>query len=198
MISLPQHIIVAAKPVGSVEKKRKAVGNSERSVSIIHGFPPLLSRRNISRSYQVGATNIIPWAEVTFDEFHIFRMANVVINEVRCGEELKTEHTLIGIRWCYFKDASYWKQNQINQIYTLSRMCLKTTKAWQLKESLRKIFQNASSPEEAEPLQNKWYSWARCCRVPQMKDFALTIKRHWNGVLNCFYSKLANCSGGTL
>ena len=30
MISLPQHIVVAAEPVGPVEKRRKAVGNRER------------------------------------------------------------------------------------------------------------------------------------------------------------------------
>jgi len=38
MISSPQHIVVAAEPVDLVEKRKKAVGNRERSVPVIHGF----------------------------------------------------------------------------------------------------------------------------------------------------------------
>ena len=75
---------------------------------------------------------------------------------------------------------------------TLSKMRLKTTKAWQLREALREIFQSVDSRDEAEVLLNNWYSWARRCRVVQMKEFALTIKRHWQGILNSFDSKLTN------
>jgi transposase len=92
------------------------------------------------------------------------------------------------------KDASKWTSNQIDQMHTLSRMRLKTTKAWQLKEALREIFRSAYSRKEAEPLLDHRYSWARRCRVPQMKEFALTIKRHWDGILNSFDSKLTNGS----
>jgi len=73
-------------------------------------------------------------------------------------------------------------------------MRLKTTKAWQLKESLREIFQTAHSRNQAESLLSRWYSWARRCRVPQMKEFALTIKRHWSRILNSFDSNLTNGS----
>ena len=148
---------------------------------------------DMSRSFQAGAANTLPWAEISFDEFHVIQMVNEVVNEVR-REEVKTEPDLIGSRWGYLKDASNWTEKQVNQMYTLSRMRLKTTKAWQLKESLREIFQTAQGRQQAEALLNKWYSWARRCRVPQMKKFAETIKRHWNGILNSFDSGLTNGS----
>ena len=148
---------------------------------------------DMSKSYQAGAANIIPWAEVTFDEFHVIQMVNEVVNQVR-REEVKTEPALIGSQWGYLKDASKWNRKQTNQMHTLSRMRLKTTKAWQLKESLREIYQTAHGRTQAEPLLNRWYSWARRCRVPQMKEFALTVKRHWNGILNSFDSNLTNGS----
>jgi len=66
-------------------------------------------------------------------------------------------------------------------------MNLKTHRAARIKESLRDIFQTAHSAEEAEPLLNKWYSWARCCRLEPMKQVAATIKIHRQGILNAFF-----------
>lgn len=148
---------------------------------------------DMSNSFQSGAANTIPWAEISFDEFHIIKIANEVVNEVR-KEEVKFEPALIGSRWGLLKDTSNWTQKQANQMCSLNKMRLKTTKAWQLKEALRDIFKTAHGRGEAELLLNKWYSWARRCRVPQVKEFALTIKRHWDGILNSFDSELTNGS----
>lgn len=146
---------------------------------------------DMSKSFISGIESTLPWAKITFDEFHIIQMANKSVDAVR-REEVKTEPLLKKSRWGYMKDASKWTAKQIQQMHTLSRMRLKTTKAWQLKEALRELFQTANTQEEAEPLLNRWYSWARRSRVPQMKEFALTIKRHWQGIINSFDSKLTN------
>jgi hypothetical protein len=50
MITLPQHIVVAAEPVGPVEKGRKAVDNRERSVPVTHGFSPGLPKGDFHKS----------------------------------------------------------------------------------------------------------------------------------------------------
>jgi len=146
---------------------------------------------DMSKSFIAGVESTLPWAKITFDEFHIIQMANKVVDTVR-REEVKTEPLLKKSRWGYLKDESKWTAKQSHQMQTLSKMRLKTTKAWQLRESLREIFQTARSRDEAEPLLNRWYSWARRCRVVQMKEFALTVKRHWQGILNSFDSKLSN------
>jgi transposase len=41
-------------------------------------------------------------------------------------------------------------------------------------------------------LLTRWYSWARRCRLEPMKDFAKTVKTHWDGILNAFDSRLTN------
>lgn len=146
---------------------------------------------DMSKSFIAGVESTLPWAKITFDEFHIIQMANKVVDAVR-REEVQTEPLLKKSRWGYLKDASKWTAKQNQQMQTLSKMRLKTTKAWQLREALREIFQSVDSREEAEALLNNWYSWARRCRVVQMKEFALTIKRHWQGILNSFDSKLTN------
>jgi transposase len=146
---------------------------------------------DMSPSFIAGADSTLPWAEVTYDEFHIIQMANKVVDEVR-REEVKDEPMLRGSRFAYLKDAAKWTKGQINLMHTLSRMRLKTTRAWRLRESLREIFRMAYSRSEAETLLEEWYSWARRCRIPQMKNFALTIRRHWDGILNGFESRLTN------
>ncbi len=146
---------------------------------------------DMSTSFISGVENTLPWAKITFDEFHIIQMANKVVDAVR-REEVATEPLLKKSRWGYLKDSKKWTRNQINQMHVLSRMRLKTTTAWRLKQALREIFRIAQNRIEAERLLQKWYSWARRCRVPQMKEFALTIRRHWDGILNSFDSKLSN------
>ena len=42
---------------------------------------------DMSKSYQAGASNTIPWTEVSFDEFHVIQMANEVVNQVRREED---------------------------------------------------------------------------------------------------------------
>ena len=112
---------------------------------------------DMSKSFISGIENTLPWAHITFDEFHIIQMANKAIDEVR-REEVFSEPILKRSRWGFMKDVSKWAANQIDQMHTLSRMRLKTTKAWQLKEALREIFRSAYSRKEAEPLFDRWYS----------------------------------------
>ena len=39
-------------------------------------------------------------------------------------------------------------------------------------------------------LLEKWYPWARRCRLEPMKKAALTIVNHWEGIVNWFDSKI--------
>ena len=146
---------------------------------------------DMSKSFIAGIEQTLPWAKISFDEFHVIQMVNKVIDEVR-REEVKTKPMLKKSRWGFLKDKKKWTAKQTEQMSTLSKMRLKTTRAWQLREALREIYQTAPSREQAEPLLSRWYSWSRRCRIPQMKEFALTIKRHWDGILNSFDSKLTN------
>jgi len=50
VLTLPQYIVVVTEPVGPVGKERKAVGNRERSVPVIHGFSPSLPKGDFHKS----------------------------------------------------------------------------------------------------------------------------------------------------
>ena len=148
---------------------------------------------DMSASFASGIAAYLPWAEVTFDEFHVIQLVNKAVDQVR-REEVKQVPLLKRSRYTWLKDADHWTRRQTLQFADLSRMNLKTLRAWRIKEFLRDIFATATSAKEAEPLLERWYSWARRCRLEPMKQVAKTLKAHWQGILNAFDSRLTNGS----
>jgi transposase len=146
---------------------------------------------DMSTSYRAGADAHLPWAAVTFDEFHVIQLVNKAVNEVR-REEVKSTPSLKRSRYIWLKDKQAWTPRQHAQFADLRNLNLKTHRAFRIKECLREIFHSATNREDAEVLLNQWYSWARRCRLEPIKQVAKTIKDHWAGILNAFDSKLTN------
>jgi transposase len=146
---------------------------------------------DMSASYRAGVGEHLPWAAIAFDEFHVIQLLNKAVDEVR-RQEVKQAPQLKRSRYLWLKDQHAWTRKQILHFYDLSRMSLKTHRAYRIKESLREIFATARDSEEAEILLAKGYSWARRCRLKPIEQVAATLKAHWQGILNAFDSKLTN------
>ncbi len=146
---------------------------------------------DMSASYRAGIAEHLPWAEVTFDEFHVIQLVNKAVDEVR-RQEAKSTPSLKRSRYLWLKDTHDWTSRQIHQYTDLKRLNLKTHRAFRIKEALREIFRTAPDRNAAEPLLEQWYRWARRCRLEPIKQVAKTIKEHWQGLLNAFDSKLTN------
>ena len=146
---------------------------------------------DMSASYRAGIAEHLPWAEVTFDEFHVIQLVNKAVDEVR-RQEAKSTPSLKRSRYLWLKDTHDWTPRQIAQYTDLKRLNLKTHRAFRIKEALREIFRTAPDRETAEPLLEQWYRWARRCRLEPIKQVAKTLKDHWQGLLNAFDSKPTN------
>ena len=146
---------------------------------------------DMSASDRSGVAEALPWAAVTFDEFHVIQRVNKAVDEVR-RQEAKSTPSLTRSRYLWLKDKHAWSGRQIAQSADLKSLHLKTHRAFRIKEALREIFRTARNAEEAEPLLDQWYSWARRCRLEPIKQAAKTLKDPWPGILNAFDSKLPN------
>lgn len=146
---------------------------------------------DMSASYLAGVNEHLPWASVTFDAYHIIALLNRAVDEVR-REEVKLNPVLKRSRYVWLKDSDKWTREQLFAFHDLSRRGLKTHRAFRLKETLRDVFATARDARQAEVLLEKWYSWARRCRLEPMKRVAATLKTHWQGILNAFDSRLTN------
>ncbi|MGC9457987.1 MAG: ISL3 family transposase [Halothiobacillaceae bacterium] len=148
---------------------------------------------DMSRAFIAGVDQHLPGAAVTFDRFHVIQLANAAVDEVRRAE-VREQPDLKRSRWTWLKDCSRWTRRQIDQFHRLSRMGLKTARAWRLKERLREIFVEANCPAQADALLTAWCRWARRSRLAPFKKLALTLREHWQGLLNGFDSRLSNGS----
>lgn len=148
---------------------------------------------DMSRAYIAGVGRHLPRAAITFDRFHVIGLAGAALEEVRRAE-VRSEPALKHSRWMWLKDKHSWSKRQIAQHHDLSRMHLKTGRAFRLKEALRDIFAAAETRADAQARLTAWIRWARRSRLAPFKKLALTLKAHWEGILNGFDSELTNGS----
>ena len=146
---------------------------------------------DMSASYRAGIDTHLPWATVTFDEFHVIQLLNKAVDAVRRAE-VKSTPLLKRTRYTWLKDTQAWTTRQTLHYHDLRRLNLKTVRAFRIKEALRAIFRTAPDRASAEPLLQRWTSWARRCRLEPIKQVAKTLKAHWEGILNAFNSRLTN------
>ena len=147
----------------------------------------------MSRAYIAGVGRHLPNAAVTFDRFHVVQLANAALEEVRRAE-VRSKPALKHSRWMWLKDKHSWTKRQMAQHHELSRMHLKTGRAFRMKETLRDIFATTTTRAEAEEQLTAWFRWARRSKLAPFKKLALTLKDHWVGILNGFDSALNNGS----
>ena len=146
---------------------------------------------DMSQAFVSGVERHFPKAHITFDRFHIMKVLNEAVDEVR-REEAKTRPELAKSRYVWLKNPENLREGQREQLAALPlpRLNLKTARAWHIKLSFQELIQQ--SPEEAERFLKRWYFWATHSRLEPMKRAAATIRRHWEGILRWFTSKLTN------
>ena len=146
---------------------------------------------DMSQAFVAGVEKNFPKAHITFDRFHIMKVLNEAVDEVR-REEAKTRSELAKSRYVWLKNPGNLRQGQKEQLaaLTLPRLNLKTARAWHIKLNFQELFQQP--PEEAQGFLKRWYFWATHSRLEPIKRAAATIRRHWDGILRWFTSKLTN------
>ena len=68
---------------------------------------------------------------------------------------------------------------------------LKTARAYQIRLAFQDLYEQPSTQTAAAFLK-KWYFWVTHSRLEPMIEAAHTVKRHWDGILRWFDSKIAN------
>jgi len=147
---------------------------------------------DMSPAFIKGVKENLPKAEITFDKFHILKIINEAVDSVR-REEVKTNNILKGTRYIWLKnqDNLTLKQKEKLNVLTMSNMNIKTIRAYNIRQSFQDIYQ-ATSQEEFITYLNKWYYWATHSRLKPIKEAAYTVKRHWDGIVKWYESKINN------
>lgn len=145
---------------------------------------------DMSPAFIKGTAEHLPNAAVTFDKFHAVKIINDAVDQVRRAEQ-KGQMVLKGTRYIWLRNPETLSDRQRVTLDALPTRTLKTARAYQIRLAFQDLY-TEDSPESAEAYLKRWYFWATHSRLPPMIDAARTIKRHWDGILRWFDTKIAN------
>jgi len=144
---------------------------------------------DMSPAFIKGVTESLPAAAVTFDKFHAVKIINDAVDQVRRAEQ-KQQGVLRGTRYIWLRNPDNLSERQRSTLEALPTRHLKTARAYQIRLAFQDLYEQPS--DEAAGYLKKWYFWATHSRLEPIIDAAHTVKRHWDGILRWFDSKIAN------
>jgi transposase len=145
---------------------------------------------DMSAAFIKGVTDNLTEAEITFDKFHAVKLVNDAVDKVRRAES-KGRPELKRSRYLWLRNEPSLSAESRTTLAALTRLHLKTARAYQIRLAFQEIYQQPSRPW-GELFLDRWYSWAIRSRLDPIKDAARTVMKHRDGILSWFDSHIAN------
>jgi transposase len=153
---------------------------------------------DMSAAYQKAVGEALPNAEIVFDRFHLAKLAQGALDEVR--RELSAElrrlaktsdaGSLKALRWVLLKRPENLKPEEARRLSTLAEVNAPLYRAYLLKESFLDLFD--ADPEQAAERVDDWLAWASRSRLKPFVRLARTVRRHRPGILRALELPLSN------
>jgi transposase len=145
---------------------------------------------DMSLGFIKGIADSLPNAAVTFDKFHAVKIVNDAVDQVRRTER-RAHKLLAGTRYLWLRNPANLSERQRATLDSLPMRHLKTARAYQIRLAFQDLYDQPSTLAGAAFLK-RWYFWATHSRLPPIIEAARTVKRHWDGILRWFDSRIAN------
>jgi transposase len=178
-----------------------------RNAKTLQAFFDLLGERkhsiravsiDMSGGYEKAIRDSIPAAEICFDPFHVVRLGQRAVDQVRRDEWNAHErsHTpkgrwIKGTRWSLLKSPDKQTIGQLALLGEVQQANKAMFRAFLLKEQLRLLYQ-LEDPALAPALLNAWLAWASRSSLQPFIKLARTIRRHRDGILAAIRLGLSN------
>jgi transposase len=153
---------------------------------------------DMSGGYEKAIREAIPDAEIAFDPFHVVRLGQRAVDQVRRDEWNAHErsHTptgkwIKGTRWSLLKSPDKQTVPQLALLGEVQQANKPMFRAFLLKEELRLLYQ-LDDPALAPAHLDAWLAWASRCRLQPFIKLARTIRRHRIGILAAIRLGLSN------
>ena len=134
----------------------------------------------------------LPEAKIVFDRFHIFKLMNQTMDEIRRAlyhDEtfLNNRSVIKGIRWLLLKNNNNLndereERKQLEQALEINKPL---AEAYYLKEELGQLWLQ-NTREEAEKFLTSWATRAWATTIQELRKFVKTLLGHRTGILNWF------------
>lgn len=144
---------------------------------------------DMSVAFIRGIEEQFPAAEITFDKFHVMKMVNEAVDDVRKAEQKETPQ-LKRTKYLWLKNEANLKAEQKEELISLKDSNLKTGRAYRLKLAMQDLW---TTPHLlADVYLREWIGWAKRSQLVSMMELAKTVKQHEEGILRWFHSRMTN------
>jgi len=173
-------------------KDANAISSFKKDLKNHNGTPENIEMfcSDMSPAFISGITDQFPGASLTFDKFHVMKMLNEAVDQVR-REEQRHNAELKKTRYMWLKNPNNLSLAEKEKLGSLRDMNLMTSKAYNFKLSF-KDFWTFNDKFLADDFLKKWYFWATHSQIEPIIEAAKTIKLHWKGVINYAETKISN------
>ena len=185
-----------------IDKRRVVYATEGRGADTVKHFADHVDEHNsdasrikqvcidMSAAFIKGVTENLTEAEITFDKFHVVKLVNDGVDEVR-RLEVKSRPELKGSRYHWLKNENNLSARGREMLDGLVTGNLKTARAYRMRLAFQEIYTQPTRGW-AELVLDRWLGWAKRCRLEPMKAVAATMMRHRDGILAWFDSRIAN------
>jgi len=139
----------------------------------------------------------LPHAKIVFDRFHIFKLMNNTMDEIRRAlyhDEafLNNRKVIKGIRWLLLKKAENLndekdERKHLEQALEINKPL---AEAYYLKEELSQLWLQ-NTRKKAEKFLTSWAKRAWATTIVELRKFANTLLAHRTGILNWFEYRIS-------
>lgn len=143
---------------------------------------------DMSPSYISAVSTNLPEATIVFDHFHIVKMFNDKLSELRRDLQREAKDAdksvLKGTRWLLLKNPNNLRpdHNEPQRLEAALQLNKPLATAYYLKEDLRQLW-SQKGKERAAAFLYDWIARARSAGIKMLDDFADTLENHRTGIL---------------
>lgn len=150
---------------------------------------------DMGQPYQNSTRRHCANADLIFDPFHLMKMLNKAVDEVRRLEILfgtgAVRAALKQTRQMWLWGEENLPERHAARFEDLKRSALRTARAWSLKE-LWRTFKSCLDVDDATAFLLKWYALAMRSKLEPVKKVARTFKAHLAGIVSIFKHGFCN------
>ena len=144
---------------------------------------------DMGAAFEAGIKANFDNAEITFDKFHVIKLANEAVDEVR-REEARSNYQIKGRRYIFLKNIENLTMEEKEALSRLEAQNLDTTQAMQIRMNLQQLF--TMGAKSARRFLDRWNAWVQICDLPPMKRLAKTVMGKAEGILRSIDTGLSN------
>jgi transposase len=147
---------------------------------------------DMGRAYRKGVAEHLPLAEISFDRFHVMKLAGVAVDEVR--KQLRDEGAdMSGALWALRGNPENLSTGNLARREELCRNYKEIGRSMALREMLSETWEYTFRFTAEEHLR-QWCSWASRSRLKPFKKLSKTIKDHWEGILGYYPNRVTSAA----